>query len=96
MKRFLLVLAILCGLFCTVSPAQADDEVRYSIESYVGHLHLREDNQATFTQEISYVFSTGYNGQYVTLGSVDPLKGLKSMKILKLKPMWMVKNERSV
>ena len=78
MKRFLLVLAILCGLFCTVSPAQADDEVRYSIESYVGHLHLREDNQATFTQEISYVFSTGYNGQYVTLGSVDPLpKGFK-------------------
>ena len=71
MKRFLLVLAILCGLFCTVSPAQADDEVRYSIESYVGHLHLQEDNQATFTQEISYVFSTGYNGQYVTLGSVD-------------------------
>ena len=50
MKRFLLVLAILCGLFCTVSPAQADDEVRYSIESYVGHLHLQEDNQATFTQ----------------------------------------------
>ena len=92
MKRFLLVLAILCGLFCTVSPAQADDEVRYSIESYVGHLHLQEDNQATFTQEISYVFSTGYNGQYVTLGSVDPLP----MKILKLKPMWMVKNERSV
>ena len=78
MKRFLLVLAILCGLFCTVSPAQADDEVRYSIESYVGHLHLQEDNQATFTQEISYVFSTGYNGQYVTLGSVDPLpKGFK-------------------
>ena len=78
MKRFLLALAILCGLFCTVSPAQADDEVRYSIESYVGHLHLQEDNQATFTQEISYVFSTGYNGQYVTLGSVDPLpKGFK-------------------
>ena len=78
MKRFLLALAILCGLFCTVSPAQADDEFRYSIESYVGHLHLQEDNQATFTQEISYVFSTGYNGQYVTLGSVDPLpKGFK-------------------
>ena len=78
MKRFLLVLAILCGLFCTVSPAQADDDVRYSIESYVGHLHLQEDNQATFTQEIIYVFSTGYNGQYVTLGSVDPLpKGFK-------------------
>ena len=78
MKRFLLVIGILCAFFCTVSPAQADDEVRYSIESYVGHLHLQEDSQATFTQEITYIFSTGYNGQYVTLGSVDPLpKGFK-------------------
>ena len=73
MKRFLLVIGILCGLFCTVSPAQADDDVRYSIESYVGHLHLEEDSQATFTQEITYDFHTGYNGQYVTLGSADPL-----------------------
>jgi len=56
----------------------ADDEVRYRIESYVGHLHLQEDSQATFTQEITYQFQTGYNGQYVTLGSVDPLpKGFK-------------------
>ena len=78
MKRFLLVIGILCGLFCTVSPAQADDDVRYSIESYVGHLHLEEDSQATFTQEITYDFHTGYNGQYVTLGSADPLpKGFK-------------------
>ena len=78
MKRFLLVICILCGLFCTVSPAQAEDDVRYSIESYVGHLHLQEDSQATFTQEITYDFHTGYNGQYVTLGSADPLpKGFK-------------------
>ena len=78
MKRFLLVIGILCSLFCTVSPAQAEDDVRYSIESYVGHLHLEEDSQATFTQEITYDFYTGYNGQYVTLGSADPLpKGFK-------------------
>ena len=78
MKRFLLVICILCGLFCTVSPAQAEDDVQYSIESYVGHLHLQEDSQATFTQEITYDFHTGYNGQYVTLGSADPLsKGFK-------------------
>ena len=51
MKRFLLVIVILCGLFCMVRPVQADDEVRYSIESYVGHLHLQEDSQATFTHE---------------------------------------------
>ena len=78
MKRFLLVICILCGLFCTVSPAQAEDDVQYSIESYVGHLHLQEDSQATFTQEITYDFHTGYNGQYVTLGNADPLpKGFK-------------------
>ena len=78
MKRFLLVIGILCSLFCTVSPAQAEDDVRYSIESYVGHLQLEEDSQATFTQEITYDFHTGYNGQYVTLGSADPLpKGFK-------------------
>ena len=78
MKRFLLMISLIWSLVCTITIAYADDEVRYSIESYVGHLHLQEDNQATFTQEISYVFSTGYNGQYVTLGSVDPLpKGFK-------------------
>ena len=54
--------------FCTITTAYADDEVRYSIESYVGHLQLQEDSQATFTQEITYQFQTGYHGQYVTLG----------------------------
>ena len=42
------------------------------------HLQLQEDSQATFTQEITYQFQTGYHGQYVTLGSADPLpKGFK-------------------
>lgn len=78
MKRFLLMIVLVWSIFCARSMVHAADDVRYSIESYVGHLHLEEENQATFTQEISYVFSTGYNGQYVTLGSVDPLpKGFK-------------------
>ena len=78
MKRFLLMISLIWSLVCTITIAHADDEVRYSIESYVGHLHLQEDSQATFTQEITYQFQTGYHGQYVTLGSADPLpKGFK-------------------
>ncbi|MEO3172035.1 DUF2207 domain-containing protein [Streptococcus parasanguinis] len=78
MKRFLLMISLVWSLFCTITTAYADEEVRYSIESYVGHLQLQEDSQATFTQEITYQFQTGYHGQYVTLGSADPLpKGFK-------------------
>lgn len=78
MKRFLLMISLIWSLVCTITIAYADDEVRYSIESYVGHLQLQEDSQATFTQEITYQFQTGYHGQYVTLGSADPLpKGFK-------------------
>ena len=78
MKRFLLLIALVWSMFCTITMVHADDDVRYRIESYVGHLHLQEYSQATFTQEITYQFQTGYNGQYVTLGSVDPLpKGFK-------------------
>lgn len=78
MKRFLLMISIIWSLVCTITIAHADDEVRYSIESYVGHLQLQEDSQATFTQELTYQFQTGYHGQYVTLGSADPLpKGFK-------------------
>lgn len=73
MKRFLLMISIIWSLVCTITIAHADDEVRYSIESYVGHLQLQEDSQATFTQELTYQFQTGYHGQYVTLGSADPL-----------------------
>ena len=78
MKRFLLMISLIWSLVCTITIAHADEEVRYSIESYVGHLQLQEDSQATFTQEITYQFQTGYHGQYVTLGSADPLpKGFK-------------------
>ena len=78
MKRFLLMISLIWSLVCTITIAHADDEVRYSIESYVGHLQLQEDSQATFTQEITYQFQTGYHGQYVTLGSANPLpKGFK-------------------
>ena len=78
MKRFLLMISLFLGFVGSIVVAQADEQVRYSIESYVGHLQLQEDSQAIFTQEITYQFQTGYNGQYVTLGSADPLpKGFK-------------------
>lgn len=78
MKRFLLMISLFLGFVGSIIVAQADEQVRYSIESYVGHLQLQEDSQAIFTQEITYQFQTGYNGQYVTLGSADPLpKGFK-------------------
>ena len=78
MKRFLLMITLVWSMFCAITMVHADDDVRYTIESYVGRLHLQEDSQATFTQEITYQFQTGYHGQYVTLGSADPLpKGFK-------------------
>lgn len=78
MKRFLLMISLFLGFVSSIVVARADEQVRYSIESYVGHLQLQEDSQATFTQEITYQFQTGYNGQYVTLGSAAPLpKGFK-------------------
>lgn len=81
MKRFLLMISLFLGFVGSIVVAQADEQVRYSIESYVGHLQLQEDSQAIFTQEITYQFQTGYNGQYVTLGSADPLpKGFKIHK----------------
>lgn len=73
MKRFLLMISLILGFVGSIVVAKADEQVRYSIESYVGHLQLQEDSQAIFTQEITYQFQTGYNGQYVTLGSADPL-----------------------
>ena len=71
MKRFVFILSLLLA-FMTAGLVRADD-VEYSIEAYKGHLQLRNDGQATFTQEITYDFDTSYNGQYVTLGAADPV-----------------------
>ncbi|MGT2756961.1 DUF2207 domain-containing protein [Streptococcus ovuberis] len=40
----------------------------YDITQYKGHLTIKEDNSATFDQELSYDYQDSYNGQYVTLG----------------------------
>ena len=59
MKRFLLMISLFLGFVGSIVVAQADEQVRYSIESYVGHLQLQEDSQAIFTQEITLSVSDG-------------------------------------
>ena len=46
------------------------DEVEYSLPSYVGHLSIHDDGNATFSQEVTYDFDSDYKGQYVALGKI--------------------------
>lgn len=79
MKKGLLLLGLVLAMILTIGAcdiakaSDSDNEVSYSIPSYKGHLAIHEDGGATFTQEVTYDFSSSYNGQYVTLGSVKPL-----------------------
>ncbi|MET3558278.1 putative membrane protein YgcG [Streptococcus rupicaprae] len=45
----------------------------YDITQYKGHLTIKEDNSATFDQELHYQYEDSYNGQYVTLGMAGDL-----------------------
>ncbi|WP_269472117.1 DUF2207 domain-containing protein [Streptococcus porcinus] len=65
MKRFLISLVVIMSFFGTTVFAS---DVEYRIPLYEGHLHINEDNSAQFTQEVTYLFSTSYEGQYVSLG----------------------------
>ncbi|WP_303972901.1 DUF2207 domain-containing protein, partial [Streptococcus merionis] len=51
-------------LFCGVQSARA-----YEVTRYKGHLTIKEDNSATFEQELVYKYDDTYNGQYVSLGT---------------------------
>ena len=79
MKKGLLWLGLVLAMILTIGAcdiakaSDSDNEVSYSIPSYKGHLAIHEDGGATFTQEVTYDFSSSYNGQYVILGSVKPL-----------------------
>lgn len=64
-KRFLLSLVLIISFLTGTVFA---GEVDYRIPLYEGHLHINEDNSADFTQEVTYIFSTSYGGQYVSLG----------------------------
>ena len=60
MKRFLLMISLVWSLFCTITTAYADEEVRYSIESYVdtsncgkiARQHLHKRSPISFRQAI--------------------------------------------
>ena len=60
-----------CFLPLSLQHVQADeDEVEYSLPSYVGHLSIHDDGNATFSQEVTYDFDSDYKVQYVTLGKI--------------------------
>lgn len=93
MKKSLgLLLALLFSLCLTRLVRAAD--VDYRIDSYLGMLEIAEDNSARFTQEIDYSFESSYNGQYVTLGQVDPLPA--NFKILDNPQVEVTRNGSSV
>ncbi|MBT9615625.1 DUF2207 domain-containing protein [Streptococcus salivarius] len=68
-KYVTLAVLLVCFLPLSLQHVQAD-EVEYSLPSYVGHLSIQDDGNATFTQEVTYDFDSDYQGQYVTLGKI--------------------------
>ena len=66
-KYVTLTVLLVCFLPLSLQHVKAD-EVEYSLPSYVGHLSIHDDGNATFTQEVTYNFDSDYKGQYVTLG----------------------------
>ena len=66
-KYVTLTVLLVCFLPLSLQHVKAD-EVEYSLPSYVGHLSIHDDGNATFTQEVTYDFDSDYKGQYVTLG----------------------------
>ena len=68
-KYVAFTILLACFLPLSLQHVQADeDEVEYSLPSYVGHLSIHDDGNATFSQEVTYDFDSDYKGQYVTLG----------------------------
>ncbi len=68
-KYVTLTVLLVCFLPLSLQHVKAD-EVEYSLPSYVGHLSIQDDGNATFTQEVTYDFDSDYKGQYVTLGKI--------------------------
>ena len=70
-KYLALTVLLACFLPLSLQHVQADeDEVEYSLPSYVGHLSIHDDGNATFSQEVTYDFDSDYKGQYVALGKI--------------------------
>ena len=70
-KYVAFTILLACFLPLSLQHVQADeDEVEYSLPSYVGHLSIHDDGNATFSQEVTYDFDSDYKGQYVALGKI--------------------------
>ncbi|MCK1239336.1 DUF2207 domain-containing protein [Streptococcus uberis] len=65
MKKWLFLFILFLGFFGQNILAS---EVDYRIPLYEGFLTVNEDNSADFRQEVTYIFSSDYNGQYLSLG----------------------------
>ena len=58
-KYVTLTVLLVCFLPLSLHHVKAD-EVEYSLPSYVGHLSIHDDGNATFTQEVTYDFDSDY------------------------------------
>lgn len=82
-KYVTLTVLLVCFLPLSLQHVRADeDEVEYSLPSYVGHLSIHDDGNATFTQEVTYDFDSDYKGQYVTLGKSGGYSIMDDPKVL--------------
>ena len=68
-KYLALTFLLACFMPLSLQHVRAD-EVEYSLPSYVGHLSIHDDGNATFSQEVTYDFDSDYKGQYVALGKI--------------------------
>ena len=58
-KYVAFTILLACFLPLSLQHVQADeDEVEYSLPSYVGHLSIHDDGNATFSQEVTYDFDS--------------------------------------
>ena len=66
-KGYWIFLTMLISLFL-FGPVAADDGPDYEIDRYRGVLTLKDDNKATFQEEVTYHFDSSYRGVYLSMG----------------------------
>lgn len=65
MKKLIFVF---CFIVSFLSIQVSANDIRYRIPSYKGELTINEDNSAQFKEEVDFIFSSEFGGQYVSLG----------------------------
>lgn len=71
MKKYVYLILFLFTCFFLTGKVSA--ETSYDILFYSGDLTIREDNTATYVEEVTYHFDTDYNGQIITLGTAGKM-----------------------